>query len=77
MDAIARKYHNFIVNVREEASWCLPRCQTVAAKPGSNVEILGAGNAHFRALKEKRGIPIYMLIYQASMVSLAAPKLEG
>ncbi|CAL9017358.1 unnamed protein product [Prunus brigantina] len=44
---------------------------------GSTVPILGAKKALFRALKTKHATPQYGLIYHASLIGQAAPKLKG
>ncbi|KAL9691496.1 hypothetical protein QQ045_011920 [Rhodiola kirilowii] len=49
----------------------------LAKQPGSTVQILGAEKALFRALKTKHPTPKYGLIYHASLVGQAAPKLKG
>ncbi|KAJ4849690.1 Ribosomal RNA processing protein 1 A [Turnera subulata] len=49
----------------------------LAKQPGSTVQILGAEKALFRALKTKHATPKYGLIYHASLVGQAAPKLKG
>lgn len=43
----------------------------------STVQILGAEKALFRALKTKHDTPKYGLIYHATLVGQAAPKLKG
>mmetsp|Transcript_8493 Transcript_8493/g.11462 ORF Transcript_8493/g.11462 Transcript_8493/m.11462 type:complete len:514 (+) Transcript_8493:168-1709(+) len=50
---------------------------TLAKYPASTVQILGAEKALFRALKTKRETPKYGLIYHASLIGQAAPKLKG
>lgn len=50
---------------------------TLAKYPASTVQILGAEKALFRALKTKHATPKYGLIYHASLVGQAAPKLKG
>jgi len=50
---------------------------TLAKYPASTVQILGAEKALFRALKTKHATPKYGLIYHASVVGQAAPKLKG
>ncbi|KAI5072327.1 hypothetical protein GOP47_0012433 [Adiantum capillus-veneris] len=49
----------------------------LAKQPGSTVQILGAEKALFRALKTKHATPKYGLIYNASLVGQAPPKLKG
>ena len=49
----------------------------LAKCPASTVQILGAEKALFRALKSKHDTPKYGLIYHASIVGQAAPKLKG
>ncbi|XP_071705777.1 probable nucleolar protein 5-2 [Rutidosis leptorrhynchoides] len=49
----------------------------LAKQPGSTVQILGAEKALFRALKTKHSTPKYGLIYHASLIGQAAPKLKG
>ncbi|XP_043814635.1 probable nucleolar protein 5-1 isoform X2 [Manihot esculenta] len=49
----------------------------LAKQPGSTVQILGAEKALFRALKTKHSTPKYGLIFHASLVGQAAPKLKG
>lgn len=49
----------------------------LAKQPGSTVQILGAEKALFRALKTKHATPKYGLIFHASLVGQAAPKLKG
>ncbi|KAM2089573.1 hypothetical protein ACFX1T_033497 [Malus domestica] len=49
----------------------------LAKQPGSTVQILGAEKALFRALKTKHATPKYGLIYHASLIGKAAPKLKG
>ncbi|KAH7299264.1 hypothetical protein KP509_24G002900 [Ceratopteris richardii] len=49
----------------------------LAKQPGSTVQILGAEKALFRALKTKHATPKYGLIFNASLVGQAAPKLKG
>ena len=51
---------------------------SLAKQPASTVQILGAEKALFRALKTKNtATPKYGLIYHASLVGQAAPKLKG
>ncbi|KAL1914889.1 uncharacterized protein VTP21DRAFT_7805 [Calcarisporiella thermophila] len=49
----------------------------LAKHPASTVQILGAEKALFRALKTKHDTPKYGLIYHASLVGQAGPKLKG
>eukprot|EP00180_Rhodochaete_pulchella_P002854 Plantae.Rhodophyta-Rhodochaete_pulchella.ctg45.p2 GENE.Plantae.Rhodophyta-Rhodochaete_pulchella.ctg45~~Plantae.Rhodophyta-Rhodochaete_pulchella.ctg45.p2 ORF type:complete len:539 (-),score=142.51 Plantae.Rhodophyta-Rhodochaete_pulchella.ctg45:2265-3881(-) len=49
----------------------------LAKYPASTIQILGAEKALFRALKTKHATPKYGLIYHASLVGQAAPKLKG
>ncbi|KAI0299716.1 Nop domain-containing protein [Multifurca ochricompacta] len=49
----------------------------LAKHPASTVQILGAEKALFRALKSKHDTPKYGLIYHASLVGQAPPKLKG
>lgn len=49
----------------------------LAKNPASTVQILGAEKALFRALKSKKATPKYGLIFHASLVGSAAPKLKG
>ncbi|KAL5527085.1 NOP58 [Sanghuangporus baumii] len=49
----------------------------LAKFPASTVQILGAEKALFRALKTKHDTPKYGLIYHASLVGQASPKLKG
>jgi len=49
----------------------------LAKYPASTVQILGAEKALFRALKTKHDTPKYGLIYHASIVGQAPPKLKG
>ena len=50
---------------------------SLAKYPASTIQILGAEKALFRALKTKHDTPKYGLIYHASLVGQAAPKLKG
>ncbi|KAJ8517368.1 hypothetical protein ONZ45_g5450 [Pleurotus djamor] len=50
---------------------------SLAKQPASTVQILGAEKALFRALKTKHDTPKYGLIYHASLVGQAPPKLKG
>eukprot|EP00455_Lapot_gusevi_P026184 TRINITY_DN2764_c0_g2_i9.p2 TRINITY_DN2764_c0_g2~~TRINITY_DN2764_c0_g2_i9.p2 ORF type:complete len:476 (-),score=194.61 TRINITY_DN2764_c0_g2_i9:196-1623(-) len=50
---------------------------SLAKHPASTVQILGAEKALFRALKTKHETPKYGLLYHASLVGQAAPKLKG
>ncbi|OWM62538.1 hypothetical protein CDL15_Pgr000079 [Punica granatum] len=49
----------------------------LAKQPGSTIQILGAEKALFRALKTKHATPKYGLIYHASLIGQAAPKMKG
>ena len=49
----------------------------LAKHPASTVQILGAEKALFRALKTKHDTPKYGLIYHASLVGQAGPKIKG
>jgi nucleolar protein 58 len=49
----------------------------LAKQPASTVQILGAEKALFRALKTKHETPKYGLIFHASLIGQAAPKLKG
>lgn len=49
----------------------------LAKHPASTVQILGAEKALFRALKSKHPTPKYGLIYHASLIGQAPPKLKG
>ncbi|EPZ35482.1 Nop-domain-containing protein [Rozella allomycis CSF55] len=49
----------------------------LAKHPASTVQILGAEKALFRALKTKHNTPKYGLIYHATLIGQAAPKLKG
>ncbi|KAJ3536402.1 hypothetical protein NMY22_g6051 [Coprinellus aureogranulatus] len=49
----------------------------LAKYPASTVQILGAEKALFRALKTKHDTPKYGLIYHASLIGQAPPKLKG
>jgi len=49
----------------------------LAKHPASTVQILGAEKALFRALKTKHETPKYGLIYHASLIGQAPPKLKG
>ncbi|KAF8628519.1 hypothetical protein AX15_003848 [Amanita polypyramis BW_CC] len=49
----------------------------LAKFPASTVQILGAEKALFRALKTKHDTPKYGLIYHASLIGQAPPKLKG
>jgi nucleolar protein 58 len=49
----------------------------LAKHPASTVQILGAEKALFRALKTKHDTPKYGLIYHASLIGQAPPKLKG
>jgi len=50
---------------------------SLAKQPASTVQILGAEKALFRALKTKHETPKYGLIYHASLVGQAGPKIKG
>jgi len=50
---------------------------SLAKHPASTVQILGAEKALFRALKTKHETPKYGLIYHASLIGQAPPKLKG
>ena len=49
----------------------------LAKAPASTIQILGAEKALFRALKSKHDTPKYGLIYHASLVGQAGPKIKG
>ncbi len=49
----------------------------LAKMAASTVQILGAEKALFRAIKNKQNTPKYGLIYHASIVGNAPPKLKG
>lgn len=49
----------------------------LAKAPASTLQILGAEKALFRALKSKHDTPKYGLIYHASLVGQAGPKIKG
>ncbi|XP_020585092.1 probable nucleolar protein 5-2 [Phalaenopsis equestris] len=49
----------------------------LSKQPGSTIQILGAEKALFSALKTKHATPKYGLIFHASLVGQAAPKLKG
>ncbi len=49
----------------------------LAKHPASTVQVLGAEKALFRAIKTKHDTPKYGLIYHASLVGQAGPKLKG
>ena len=49
----------------------------LAKQPASTVQILGAEKALFRALKSKHDTPKYGLLYHASLVGQAGPKMKG
>ena len=49
----------------------------LAKHPASTIRILGAEKALFRALKTKHDTPKYGLIYHASLIGQAPPKLKG
>lgn len=50
---------------------------SLAKQPASTIQIFGAEKALFRALRTKHDTPKYGLIYHASLVGSAAPKLKG
>lgn len=50
---------------------------SLAKMPGSTIQIFGAEKALFRALKTKHETPKYGLIYHASIVGQANPKIKG
>jgi nucleolar protein 58 len=50
---------------------------SLAKQPASTIQIFGAEKALFRALRTKHDTPKYGLIYHASVVGSAAPKLKG
>lgn len=50
---------------------------SLAKYPASTVQVLGAEKALFRAIKTKHDTPKYGLIYHASLVGQAGPKLKG
>lgn len=49
----------------------------LAKQPASTIQIFGAEKALFRAIRTKHDTPKYGLIYHASIVGSAAPKLKG
>lgn len=49
----------------------------LSKQPASTIQILGAEKALFRALKTKSHTPKYGLLYHASLVGQAPPKLKG
>jgi nucleolar protein 58 len=49
----------------------------LAKQPASTIQIFGAEKALFRALRTKHDTPKYGLIYHASIVGGAAPKIKG
>ena len=49
----------------------------LAKLPASTIQILGAEKALFKALKTKNNTPKYGLIYHASLVGAAEPKIKG
>lgn len=49
----------------------------LSKQPASTIQILGAEKALFRALKAKHDTPKYGLIYHASLVGQAGPKIKG
>lgn len=50
---------------------------SLAKHPSSTVQVLGSEKALFRALKTKSKTPKYGLIYHATLVGQAVPKLKG
>ena len=50
---------------------------SLAKMPASTIQIFGAEKALFRALRTKHETPKYGLIYHASLVGSANPKLKG
>lgn len=50
---------------------------SLAKQPASTIQIFGAEKALFRALKTKHDTPKYGLIYHASLVGSANPKIKG
>lgn len=49
----------------------------LSKQPASTIQILGAEKALFRALKTKSHTPKYGLLYHASLVGQAPPRLKG
>ncbi|KAJ3260196.1 Nucleolar protein 58 [Chytriomyces hyalinus] len=49
----------------------------LSKQPASTIQILGAEKALFRALKSKHDTPKYGLLYHASLVGQAGPKIKG
>ncbi|KER27202.1 snoRNA binding domain protein [Opisthorchis viverrini] len=49
----------------------------LAKHPSSTVQILGAEKALFRALKSQHNTPKYGILYHASLINQAEPKLKG
>lgn len=49
----------------------------LSKQPASTIQILGAEKALFRALKAKHDTPKYGLLYHASLVGQAGPKIKG
>ncbi|KAJ1660795.1 Nucleolar protein 58 [Dispira simplex] len=49
----------------------------LAKMPASTIQIIGAEKALFRALKSKHDTPKYGLIYHASLIGQAGPKMKG
>ncbi len=49
----------------------------LSKQPASTIQILGAEKALFRALKSKNDTPKYGLLYHASLVGQAGPKIKG
>ncbi|KAJ3413102.1 Nucleolar protein 58 [Chytridiales sp. JEL 0842] len=50
---------------------------SLSKQPASTIQILGAEKALFRALKSKHDTPKYGLIFHASLVGQAGPKIKG
>ncbi|KAI0218347.1 Nucleolar protein 58 [Massospora cicadina] len=50
---------------------------TLAKYPASTVQLLGAEKALFRAMKTKQDTPKYGLLFHATLVGQAPPKLKG
>lgn len=50
---------------------------TLAKYPSSTVQILGAEKALFRALKQRQATPKYGILYNAAVVTKAAPAQKG
>lgn len=49
----------------------------LAKYPASTIQILGAEKALFKAIRAKKNTPKYGLLYQASIVGQANPKIKG